>query len=294
MHTTGQLDWIAVTFQQARNIAQVLPRVIARLPFTETGPGPHGYAKMWKNGIGVVLLTDGKPEMGMHAIMTGETLSQIRELGVADRALCASIVAAQGKASRLDVAVDVYDGELTFDRLVWEYQNGRIKSPARAATVVKNLDTPEGTLYVGRRASNRLLRAYNKGAQVKDERAWLRLELECKKMVARAMVGAVAENDDTRAVINTAIRKFAEFPSVPEYQEALAQGNAKIPAVPRKMTNTYVWLMEVCAPALARYELDNPQDGVFDAFLTCYADARQRQREIRENQRNLTANTPLE
>jgi hypothetical protein len=270
MHTHGKIDWLAVTYQNVQNPTRLLAPIMHGHRFTLKGPGPHGYMRQWANDLGAILLTDGKPNMGIHAIMTGETLDSVRELGHTDRALALGIIAMKGRTSRLDVAVDVFGGKLTPEQLESAYKERRVMTRARAGSVIRDLETLEHTVYIGKRASGRLLRAYNKGAQMGSDEAWLRLELECKKVMARNLLATIAETEDTRVVINNAIRKFANFPDIPEYVAALNAPNVNLRQQPTKLSKTYLWLLSVCAPALARYELDHPTDNVFDAFFTAY------------------------
>jgi Replication initiation factor len=270
MRTHGKIDWLAVTYQNVPNPTRLLAPIMQGHSFTVKGPGPHGYLKMWTNDLGATLLTDGAPNMGIHAIMTGQTLESVRAFGATDRTLAGDIVAMNGRVSRVDVAVDVFETTLTPEDLETAYRALRVMTRARAGSVIRDLETPEHTVYIGKRASGRLLRAYNKGAQMRTDEAWLRLELECKKVMARNLIATIAEHDDTRAVINNAIRKFVNFPDIPEYVAALDAPNVMIRQQPAKMTRTYLWLLSVCAPALARYETEHPSDNVFDAFFTAY------------------------
>jgi hypothetical protein len=278
VNTSAHLDWLAFTYHAALSMGQLFPFPLARHPFVLMGPGQHGYVHQWKNDIGALLLTDGVPKQGIHVVMTGETLEALRNEGVSDSALCLHVIGREGKASRLDVALNLLEGKLTFTDLEAEYLAHRAKTQARAASIVKNLHTPEGTLYIGKRASERFLRAYNKGAQVGLETSWLRLELETKKRAARGLVIVLATNDDTRAVINSAIRRYVDFPDLPEYAQAVTGPDVTIPAIPRKMTATYRWLLGVCAPALANYHLAHPDESVYEEFLTAYQIASERHR----------------
>lgn len=288
MKTTGHLDWIAVTFPADATHKSLLPAQIAAHKLAPNGMGNHGYLKRWMNDLGVVVLSDGAPAMGTHVYLTGEALENVRALPVTDFELVTHILDHNGRGSRVDVAVNILDGELTFEELERAYLAQRIKTRARSATVIKSLDNLEGTVYVGNRNSERMFRAYNKGAQMGQEEPWLRLELESKKMQARALLDAISSQPDTRSVINAALHNFVDFPDLAEYQTALADHDAKIPPVPRKMTNSLRWLLEICAPALARTELEQPDYPVFDAFMTSYGIALSLIKTRQNNPDNLT------
>jgi len=270
MKTLGHVDWLAVTFPASTHPLDLFPMVISLSPLTEKGKGPHGYNTLSTNELGVIVLSNGAENQGVHAILSGTSLENIRAEGVTDRQLANNILANSGRVARLDVALDLLEGTLTVDDLQRAYENRQARTIARAATVIQKLDTPEHTLYMGSRASMRFFRAYNKGAQVKSEEAWLRLELETKKLVAGAINMAIARTKDTRKVINRAITDYVDFPGLPEYQQATHDRDATIPRVPRKMTNTYRWLIESVAPTLAKYAYEHPNDQVWSAFYTAY------------------------
>jgi len=256
------VDWLAVTFPQSTHPLDLFPPALGGYPLKDAGQGALGYRVMLRNELGSVVLTEGTANMGLHVIMSGSVLEDVRLLGVTDRDLCHNVGVHKGRISRLDVAVDVLDTSLTRDDLVEQYSVGNVRTKARAAMVLKDLNTPEGTFYIGKRSSMRFFRAYDKGAQVHSEETWLRLELETKKLVAQAVGMTIAKEKNTRAVINRAIVTYVDFPTLPTFSEALAEQDATIPRVPRKMTNTLRWLIEQVVPAAARYDLMHPEQEV--------------------------------
>jgi len=50
----------------------------------------------------------------------------------------------------------------------------------------------------------------------------------------------------------------------------LSDQSDPMPAEGRKLHNTYRWLLEQVAPAMARFQLDNPSENVVDALLQAY------------------------
>lgn len=270
MDTNGHLDWLSVTFSRDVDVTDLLPPSLAGYGFGQPNPGTLGYRIMVRNELGATLLLEGTERMGQHLILPASTLDEIRERQVSDQSLLRHLRAKEGRLSRLDVAVDILGSSLTRDTLVTAYEKGECKTLARAAIVIKDLHTPEGTFYIGKRSSDRFFRAYDKGAQLGISEAWLRLELECKRVVSRALGETMVNNDNTRAVINKAISQFADFPTVPDYGLALADRNATIPPIPRKMTNTMRWLIEQVAPAAARYDLEHPGDNVQTTFIAIW------------------------
>jgi hypothetical protein len=280
MKTSGHLDWLAVTFPADLESGFWLPAKLLASEFTVENKGPHGYTKTAVNDIGVIVLSEGAARQGTHVVYTGEPLGVAREMGVTDRELVMHAVEYAGRFTRLDVAVNILDGTLKPADLEHAYMHDGCDTSARAAGRVQTLNTDRDTLYIGSRASERMLRAYNKGAQLGTGEAWIRLELECKKLMAQAVASAIADNANTRAVINRAILEFVDFPYLPEWSKALRESDACIPPPTRKMHSTYRWLLEVVAPALARYQFEHPEDDIESVFTALwrryYAELRKR------------------
>lgn len=91
----------------------------------------------------------------------------------------------EGRISRIDIALDFLDGEYTFEGAKQAYKDGEFlhkKSPKMPlARVIEELsDRGVGnTLYVGSRASGKIVRFYEKGKQLGDSTSpWLRAEVE--------------------------------------------------------------------------------------------------------------------
>jgi hypothetical protein len=267
MYTTGHLDWLEWTFPA--DLGQDLwlpPELLPNALSVKDGRTAH-YNSIFTNEFGIIVLTNGEQREGTHILMTGEPLELVRNEGLTDRALVIHAISNAGKISRLDVAVNVHEGHMKAQHLERAYLKHRCKTKARGAYKHQKLRTDEDTLYIGSPTSDRLFRAYNKGAQVHQDAAWLRLELQLRKLRAQAVGSAIAQTDNTRAVINTAIRDFVDFPSMREFSEALNDAGIPIERVPRKPHKTYAWLMDIVAPALARYADDHPDEDVLSAFV---------------------------
>jgi DNA relaxase NicK len=272
MLTSSHLDWLSITFEASTVLHATLPRLAAQFPWKQQAGAAHGYRSRYTNELGVTVLADGSLQQGTHVVMGGQALSNIRDLGVSDRELCQHVLERGGKVARIDLAINLHGAELTVDDLATALKEKRLKTPARGGKHIKGIDKPDNGLYIGGRQSERCFRAYDKNAEqhIVDAEAWLRLELECKKARARAVTAAVAQHDNTRTVINKAIGDYVSFPENGEYSAALADNDAIIPQVPRKLTETYRWLLEQVAPAMARYQSEHPDEDIETAFLTVY------------------------
>lgn len=262
MQASGHLDWLAVTYQTCASYLELLPDPARGFPLELQGAGVHGYRSRLVNKLGCVVMADGLPGQGVHVIFTGEPLQELRLLGVNDHALALLVKAHGGKVSRLDVALDLIGGTMTRDDLVTAFLAGEVVTRARSGKLWKDLITPEGTFYVGSAASNKLFRAYDKGAQVKSEVSWLRLELQTRRLHAQAITEALQGSENTRAVINRAVDDFIDFPGQAEFRQAVSGAEVEIPIVHRKLTNTLRWLIEQVAPAVVKYQRQHPDEDV--------------------------------
>lgn len=271
METVGHYDWLAVTFPTDTTLNAVFPEPISSYRFNAKPTNLHGYKTMQVSDIGAIVLCDGAKQQGVHAILTGESLEECRSVGLTDHDLADNVRLHKGKVSRLDVAVDVFDTKLTVSRFTDEYVRGRVRTGAHSANGVMSYNTEEATLYLGTRSSMRFLRIYNKGAQLGEDRPHLRIELETKKSVATSINNEVAVRSDSRPIINRMILEYADFYALEAYQSALQDHDAQIPRIPRKMTDTYRWLLDVVAPLLARYVYEHPQQNVEQAFMASYS-----------------------
>jgi hypothetical protein len=289
MHFYAHVDWVSVTYMRDVPVDAVFPHCVYFAPFNRPGPTLYGYSRSLLNENGAIILSAGRPEQGVHCILPGDALTATRAEGLSDRDLCAFFEREEARASRIDLAINILDGKMTVSDLRDAFRLHDVVTSARSATEVAALHAPDHTLYIGSRQSDRFFRAYNKAAQIKDENAWLRLELECKRLVARATLPALAADQDSQSFINAAIADFIDFPTLPEFQAATAARSTSMPIVPRKITATYRWLIGTVAPCLARYEHEHPNDPVAEAFLAAWQIALKR---LKSESRNAGGKEP--
>lgn len=218
-------------------------------------------------------MLDGTEAQGVHLALSGSALARLREAGLTDRALCQHVTDNNGKAARLDVAVNLHGGLLTVQDIHRAYMQGRAKTPARSGLRFKGLNMANDGLTLGNRTSARFMRCYDKRAEQHLEgETWLRFEVECKRKVAQNVALAVANSDNTRAVCNRVVKDYMDIPSEAEYVAALADNNALIDDVPRKLTSYDKWLIEQVAPSIVQHSMDDP-DKDYLAILTSAVEA---------------------
>ena len=246
------IDWLSLTFPAELTPSMIWPHD----EFVEIGKGLHGYRKMSQSEhFGVVAEWDGAENMGVHMVFSGDCLAAIREQllrGHLPVFACASN--GQGRASRIDMTINIVGGSLTPTRAHKALQTGKLITKARAWRFVQgNTDGVAGdTLYLGSRDSERFVRIYDKAAErgIVNGEAHLRLELELKGMLARAGLETCMLYGVDAAIVGAFEQCFRW--DTPEIDLAFSGPSQALPEFPRKVGNTEKWLLSQCIPALAK------------------------------------------
>ena len=253
MYVTRHVDWLSFSIKSSSDWRSVFPT----FAFTFSGRGSHGYRAKYVNlATGMVIQTDSADtEMGHAFQLSGDVLSNLRrESGSDDTALSQRIVRVGGKASRIDLTINVHEGKLTPRAVQSAVKSGRAKAKAIASRFVegKNGDIEGDTFYIGSPTSDRQFRAYNKSAElgIVDGASWLRLELELRRIRADGAFRSCALNGVDAAVAGH-MADFLNWGDL-EYQAALGQEAVQPVDIPRRDTNRQRWLLGQVAQALAK------------------------------------------
>jgi len=262
MQSATLVDWLAITYkwgslpEHTRGLDHsAVDRILLWLYLQpeefSLDKARHGYVMGLKAKDTVtVYLSEPGSEMGVHVVYPGSALTPGRT-----RQILRHMAAHQGKCTRIDLAVDIKDGLLTPDYLRGEYVNGLYEGRQREWALMTG--GKGATLYIGSRSSEKYLRIYDKAAQMHEDGAWLRIELECKGEAAKA--GAWLMRSDGNAAIPEIINGFVKF-KTREWVDAMGEcANMDALKGEKKMTDTKRWLLEQIAPILARIARDNPE-----------------------------------
>ena len=265
---TRHLDWISFTANSTRpDLEQILPGRWVR-----TGKGMHGYADLYQHEqTGAKAMTTPFDEkMGSSLQFSGDCLSEIRLNNFdSDTHFVQHLHSLGGHCSRIDLAINIHDGTLTPTWLAKALKGGKNASTkARSFTLVSGRDgqSDGSTLYCGNRSSDKFFRCYDKRAElahITDGKAWVRLELEVKNLLAQATGKAIVEHG-SEAVIVGSVSDFINIKHS-DFQEAI-HGESVLPNEGGKqLGNTEKWLIETVAKAFAKVVYVNP-----DFFGTWY------------------------
>jgi len=285
LETDAHLDWLSVTFDADMD-ERILEAYVGH--FTTKGSGSHGYTRRAASPIGAILLTDGEKRQGKSLTLSGQPLSDLRAVLGADEPFLRAVIYHKGRASRVDLALNVHHSKLTTSLLWSLVKQGLLVTKTRTFKGVERADSKMEGFYIGARESDKFLRVYDKGLeQGSDPEAWLRLELVCKRLVARSYVEGMGQMDTIRPFINRAIDEFASFPTEPDYRLAVADDNADVPRMGKKQSQFWRWIETQVIPAMASRQVEYPEEDVLRTVSGLYI------KHLDKRGRSLRPNDPL-
>ncbi|MBV8281239.1 MAG: replication initiation factor domain-containing protein [Candidatus Eremiobacteraeota bacterium] len=253
--TTGHLDYLSVTFDWGFDVSQ-MEQFVGK--WKESGRGGHGYEKLEISANGAIAQSRGTRAMGVHVDIKGELLSIIRSTFMTDKELIEWVKLHGGRASRIDVCVNIVDDELEVQDLWLLWQKKQVVTRARLAKRYY-AQPEEGTddgFYIGSKDSDKFMRIYDKGRQLGLRQKWIRVELQSRKSRARAIQRGLEMTDKSRDLINRALLDYCAFVNE-TYIAALEGHDDEIPPIPRSEPQFYKWLRTQVAPAMLHRELQN-------------------------------------
>lgn len=228
-----------------------------------------GYERMRKSETGAIELSRGSVAMGTHLILKGEQLEIARDDNFSDIEVLNLLNDYSGKPSRIDAALDVWSNELNPSSLWERWENKQVKTHSRKAKRFTSL-VGEGTddgFYIGTRTSDRYMRVYNKGRQLGTNDDWTRLEVECKKVRARAIMYDMMKLGDVSGVTRQTIKEVANFDDE-AFRMAIASVDIPLQPIARKESNFTKWLKKQVAPAIARRIKQFPEENTIDFLMS--------------------------
>ena len=264
--TMYKADWISATFKGTPPLFLSNEQLIiwlADMPgYTYTlGPGLFGYAYSATFDDGTMVLIpshENQHKMGFHVQKPGKSLA-----GENFNDFCSLIAQdpTHWKVTRLDLAADCIDSGLDMGQLQTLAELGQFVSRSKKVLSIKSQGGGH-TIYLGARGAERFLRIYDKRAELMVKNAikqnelpdsLIRIELEMRDDIARAVFAAILDEPDNLAQIaKSAILRFANFGE--QWESALTgeMGEA-IVAFRTRQDKKKQWLVEVAIPALLDY-----------------------------------------
>lgn len=270
MITAWSIDWLSVTFKGDLTDLELRKALSFGFPLKtwQRDKGKFGYSQAFIHPFGIMVMSNhSRPEMGVHVSFSGRALRSLTEQGVTAVEMLVWSLENQGRISRLDLAIDVFDVKIDPIALA---KSERVKSEPGTARKWSYIQGHDGgtTAYIGSRKSERFLRIYDKAAeQRRAGELWTRFELELKSDSARAAAKHFALlSDGERPEYIKGLIKALFNPADETFQEAM-QGVAE-PLKTEKDTedNTVDWLLGTVARTMAKTMGRRADVNVWDLF----------------------------
>jgi hypothetical protein len=270
------VDWFSCTKLTGPLVFDTaFPESMGQTVSTAKPRNGYNHADMLKCGA-VVMHHNTYRDMGYHAQFSGASLWELRQVGMTDGQIVRRLSSMSAKASRIDIAMDIFGSEsLTVPAIANAVERGDITAVTKKATFTHGVGgrTSGATLYLGSRASERMLRVYDKAAeQGIDGMKWLRLEFEIKEEQARAVQNALVVNNDTAGVFRAVWSSFMKKCDLVELNQTVGSTSVTIPDVPRKAHSTVAWLLDQVVPAMVSFQEQHPEIDILDLVVNAYTE----------------------
>lgn len=249
--TTYTIDWLTMTFEGARNPVQLeqLAETLFMAPNTQTTKPSHGYKWAIKTDEGMVLQSGERHDMHTNVICSGGSISALSEVFPHSPEWLTNALRKARNVTRIDLAIDSHDKPYLAD-LVTLVRASAYKCAAQSYKVIDSGKSGL-TLYLGERTSERMMRVYDKAAQMGEtDTDWTRFELEVKGEAAKRCAASIIK-DGIGQTVKAWIAAFADFPLM-AYADMLADTKAVYVPSQRKLSSSREWYIRTIAPQIAR------------------------------------------
>ena len=209
------IDWAGFTLKisNPKDVVSLLgldPDLFAPFPF-----GFSGYRKSLRCG-NISVYYEGREDMGCHVEMTGQGCREYEAFFTLNPwvDLFKSVFSAQGKFSRLDLALDNVDGVLSLKKILKALRHGETRSLfsewrlIRKGVIGQGKNLSGETLYLGSPKSHVLFRIYDKAKQSNLDGFWIRFEIQLRNNRAQEAVRLLADKVSIGTVATGIINNY--------------------------------------------------------------------------------------
>jgi hypothetical protein len=178
-----------------------------------------GYRKAWKSEwTGAQMLALQKDaSVKPVLVLSGHSLNVLADIGgcASKFELASKAFSGAAGASRIDIAVDIYDGGSSAWSVAAMAEGGHVETSAKKITVMKSQGQNAGvTTYFGARTSPKMIRVYSKPLPGDKLQFFTRIEIEIKKRAAQEIWDKFIKDppppplSDVLAIIKTVVSEF--------------------------------------------------------------------------------------
>jgi DNA relaxase NicK len=249
------LDWLSFTVKGISDttVARALLFGQDMSSYIEV-PHMMGYSYAVRHPFGHFIMSNSKrSDMGVHVMFSGGALNELLQGGIDQFKLIRWAISEGAKVTRIDLAVDLYGTPVDLDKL---YKSKQVKGQEGAARTRERRTKDDGgyTIYFGSRKSDKLLRVYNKAADMGMPGVeWTRFEMEFHRDVANEVAAAVSSMSLDEAMTYTmGLIKGQYNADDALYQELLKSSAIHMATTKDASDSTLDWLMGPVAKTLAK------------------------------------------
>jgi len=193
-------------------------------------------------------------KQGLRVVFSGQALTG-DTYGVR---VLASAVENDWKPTRIDLALDMFNTEVSVEAWYWTYMAQH--QPNKQRTVQFRHSKGGDTLVLGSRQSEKYARIYDKAAQQGLANDWVRFEIEFKAEAAVGIVPKILADIRACAMLHVAMVSLPHF-WLAQYIESFAQGeHISIPRMIKDKDGRARWLNDVVMKVLAKMKVDEPEE----------------------------------
>lgn len=179
----------------------------------------------------------------------------------------------EARATRIDIAIDLFDENLTGSKIVFQLDSGLANTRFRTWQEVKGGGGDNGyTLYLGSRESAVQIRIYDKGAEQGLSLNWWRYEMVFNGVKAEDAWRTIRDLPDAPSLLPVAkamMHSLIDFPKWSAWQGALGStAGAEWTEIPRKDSDKWAWLMTQVAPTFTKQWGIDGDWRLLDAFVS--------------------------
>lgn len=202
------IDWLSFTCKLGNPLEVIELAGLGSLDFSETERGRYGYDLGYTvDGLINVFYSAKRSDMGVHVEMTGQGVRKYETLMELQGVTWAQVfehLRSFATFSRIDLALDEYEGLVSFDDIIEKIERGEHVGRCRSFKVISGRDSygqhTGTTIYMGSNKSDIMLRVYEKnferqqkGYEVETP-IWNRWELVLKHEKANDFVARYLED----------------------------------------------------------------------------------------------------
>lgn len=209
-----------------------------------------------------------RQDMGYAVLISATALSSLERASKSPSLLQAMFDTGlrEYRCSRLDLAVDIYDGGLLAQKTARAARRQVIKTSARQVSVIEGVVGKGGvTTYIGTRQSARFIRVYDKAVESNGRVPTSRFELQANKDFANVLWRQIATptqealNGVAYAAINGLVTSWGDE-SIDEQLQFII--SAKPAPQPPPKDDAWEWIERQVLPSIQRdwYESDDRRE----------------------------------